>query len=87
MPGPVAIPCSVPDCDFVTPANCPTWEILRDMLQLRTASVHGVQGGQGQASAQVRPKPGPVSRPEADLGATEHDWRLEIYFKLSIPLC
>ena len=87
MPGPAAVPCSVPDCEFVTPANCPTWEILRDMLQLRTASVHGVQGGQGQASAQVRPKPGPVSRPEADLGATEHDWRLEIYFKLSIPLC
>ena len=75
MPGPAAVSCSVPDCDFVTPANCPTWEILRDMLQLHTASVHGVQGGQGQAGAQVRPKPAPVARPEVDLGATEHDWR------------
>ena len=45
------------------------------MLQFHSASVLGVQGGQGQAGAQVRPKPAPVSRPEVDLGATEHDWR------------
>ena len=75
MTGPVAVPCSVPDSDYVTPAICLTWEILRDMLQFHTASVHGLQGGQGQAGAQVRPKLAPVSRPEVDLGATEHDWR------------
>ena len=60
-----AVPCSVPGCDFVTPASCPQ----------RHASVHGVWGAQGQAGAQVCPKPAPVSRPGIDLGATKHNWR------------
>ena len=73
MPPPTPIPCSVPDCDWVTPATCPTWELLRDMLQIHTSSAHGTPAA-GQPG-QVRPKPAPVARPEIDIGATEHDWR------------
>ena len=77
MPGPAAVQCSVPDCDFVRPAICPKWEILSPE---RYAPVPFSLSPwrprwSGQAGAQVRPKPAPVSRPEVDLGATEHDWR------------
>ena len=71
MPPPTPIPCSVPDCDWVTPATCPTWELLRDMLQIHTSSAHGTPAA-GQPG-QVRPKPAPVARPEIDIRATEHE--------------
>ena len=77
MAPPAPVSCSVQGCDWVTPANVPTWELLRDMLQIHVGSVHGVpaRGQEGGQPAAVRPKPAPVARPEIDLGASEHEWK------------
>ena len=72
---PAPVPCSVEDCGYVTPKNVPTWEIIRDMLQTHASSVHAVAAAPSHQGQLVRPKPAPVSRPEIDLGASEHDWR------------
>ena len=62
----------------VTPAGTPTWDMVRDMLQIHAASAHNAQigdGGAGGGEQIVRPKPTPVSRPKIDLGSSEADWR------------
>ena len=65
----------VPGCDYITPANTSTWDIIRDLLQMH---VTAAQPAGPQYATAVRPKPGPVSRPEIDLGASEADWRFFI---------
>ena len=74
MAPPTPVTCSVEGCGYITPQTVPTWDLLRDMLKLHVDSVHC--GGQDRAGpATVRPKPAPVSRPEIDLGASEHEWK------------
>ena len=78
MAPPAPVSCSVEGCAYVTPANVPTWDIIRDLLQMHSTSVHApvaAAPAEGGHQGPVRPKPAPVSRPEIDLGATEHDWR------------
>ena len=78
MPPPAPIACSVTGCTYTTPATTPTWEMVRDMLQIHAASAHGAHlggGAGGGGDHSVRPKPAPVSRPEIDLGSSESDWR------------
>ena len=78
MAPPAPVACSVQGCDYTTPANTPTWEIIRDFLQVHASTAHPAQAGAGPHHAPappVRPKPAPVSRPEIDLGANEADWR------------
>jgi len=70
MAPPAPVACSVPGCDYTTPANTPTWEIIRDFLQVHASTAHPAQAGAGPHHA-----PAPVSRPEIDLGANEADWR------------
>ena len=74
MAPPTPVACSVENCDYITPNNVPSWDLLRDMLQMHTSSVHANGGGNG-VQGPVRPKPAPVARPEINLGASEHDWR------------
>lgn len=69
MPNPPQQDCSSPGCDYCTPANVPTWEIVRDMLKMHVQAAHS------NVQATIRPKPAPVSRPLIDLGSSEHDWR------------
>ena len=74
MVPPTPVACSVENCDYITPNNVPSWDLLRDMLQMHTSSVHANGGGNG-VQGPVRPKPATVARPEINLGASEHDWR------------
>ena len=74
MAPPAPVPCSVPDCKYVTPTNVPTWDLIRDMLQMHIQAAHGVMQAEGHRDNTVRPKPAPVARPEIDLGASEHEW-------------
>ena len=76
MPPPTPLLCSVTLCDYETPAGTPTWDLMRDMLQIHASSAHPTAPAVGGAAPPaVRPKPAPVSRPEIDLAATEADWR------------
>ena len=45
MPAPNSIPCSVVDCEYTTPAGCPTWDLLRDFLEQHRESVHPAANG------------------------------------------
>ena len=78
MPAPAPVPCSVALCDYTTPAGCPNWDVIRDMLTIHASSAHNAQLGGANAGGgehSVRPKPAPISRPEIDLGSSEADWR------------
>ena len=75
MAPPAPVECSVEGCGYATPPNVPTWELLRDMLKIHIDSVHAVAGHDGAQPVAVRPKPAPVSRPEINLGASEHEWK------------
>ena len=67
---PLQIECSLGDCDFQTPPNCPTWDLARDFLAQHTQAVHVT--GQQQAS-----QPGKLEklpRPTFTLNMTESQW-------------
>ena len=69
--------CSMEGCDFSTPANTPTWELIRDFLQMHTSSEHKAAPAGAHQEQAVRPKPAPVTRPEIDLGVSEELWHCQ----------
>ena len=72
MPPPTPVPCSVVDCDYATPAGCPTWELLRDFLQQHKESVHPTATGQRVGhNAKLESLP----RPQFTLNMTESKWQ------------
>ena len=73
--------CTAPGCDFETPLNIPTWELVIQCLTNHTQVAHAVQPTQqprDQGVLSARPKPAPVQRPEIDLGTTESEWNFFI---------
>ena len=73
--------CTAPGCDFETPLNIPTWELVIQCLTNHTQVAHAVQPIQqprDQGVLSARPKPAPVQRPEIDLGTTESEWNFFI---------
>ena len=78
MPAPARVECSDPDCDYLTPENLPTYDLVTTHLQLHVSTVHAAPApgpAHGQArqvpSAKVDKRP----RPEVTLDMTEHDFR------------
>ena len=72
MPAPNSVPCSVVDCDYTTPAGCPTWDLLRDFLQQHKESVHPTAMGQHVGhNAKLESLP----RPQFLLNMTESKWQ------------
>ena len=71
MAPPNPLNCSSPDCDFTTPAGCPTWELMVTVLSQHTQSVHG-----GTQPTQIGPgnKLEKLPRPTFDLQMTESQW-------------
>ena len=63
--------CSHADCDWETPAGCPTWELVSTFLTQHTQAVHG--GGQGQQPNQSG-KLEKLPRPTFTLNMTESQW-------------
>ena len=39
---PTPLRCSVDECPFATPNNCPDWEKMLKILEFHTAAAHGV---------------------------------------------
>ena len=71
MPPPPQQACSAPGCQFETPPNMPTWDLVMNSLNQHTTVAHPTIN---QGPVAVRPKPAPVQRPEIDLGTTESEW-------------
>ena len=63
--------CSAPDCDFVTPVNCPTWELYYQLLSLHTSTVHPPPAAAPGAPA---PRLERLLRPVFTLNMTEASW-------------
>ena len=63
--------CSAPDCDFVTPVNCPTWELYYQLLSLHTSTVHPPPAAAPGAPA---PRLERLLRPVFTLNMTEAYW-------------
>ena len=72
MPPPNPVPCSDVDCDYTTPAGCPTWELLRDFLQQHKETVHPTATSQRVGhNAKLESLP----RPQFTLNMTESKWQ------------
>ena len=70
MPPPAPLECSSPDCDFKTPVGCPSWELMVNLLNQHTQTVHGG----GQAPAPQTSKLEKLPRPTFTLNMTEAQW-------------
>ena len=56
MAPPNPIQCSVPTCNFTTPDNTPTWEMMTNLLKIHTDAVHrppADQAAPGATSAKL----------------------------------
>ena len=63
--------CSHADCEFETPAGCPTWDLVSTFLTQHTQAVHA--GGQVQQANQSG-KLEKLPRPTFTLNMTESQW-------------
>ena len=73
MPAPAPLQCSVPDCDWETPAGTPTWEMCFNLLTLHTNAVHPEARPQPAAAAPARVL-AKLPRPVFTLEMTEDAW-------------
>ena len=70
MAPPPQMECSHEQCEFVTPANIPSYELVIKALELHTMSVHT----SSQSHAQVNSKIEKPRRPSLSVGLSESDW-------------
>ena len=70
MAPPPPLPCSAEGCDWTTPPNVPTWELITTLMGQHTQAAHpvGGQGGNGGGKQERLP------RPALDTGITDADW-------------
>ena len=71
MAPPTPLECSVTECPFTTPAGCPTWDIMANLLQQHTQAVHSVGVQQGSSSSSKLEK---LPRPTFTLNMNEAQW-------------
>ena len=66
---------SAPGCEFQTPQDMPTWQLVMNSLNQHTTVAHPQPMNNADNNISlVRPKPAPIQRPEIDLGTTESEW-------------
>ena len=70
MPAPPPLECSSPECDFQTPAGCPTWDLMVTLLTQHTNTVHG----NSQSNTGLGSKLEKLPRPIFALQMTEAQW-------------
>ena len=63
--------CSKEDCDFSTPLNLPTWDLILKSLELHNQACHHTPAS---APGNEKQKLERLPRPTFDLGMTEKDW-------------
>ena len=70
MPPPTPLQCSSTECDYETPAGCPTWELMVTLLTQHSQTVHGG----GHSTAPQNSKLEKLPRPTFTLNMTESQW-------------
>ena len=87
MAPPNPIQCSVPTCNFSTPENTPTWEMMTNLLKVHTDAVHSfpsAQAAPGATSAKLKKLPRPDSSHEmreAEWNFKEQSWKAYMAYK------
>ena len=71
MAPPPQMECSNEECEFSTPANIPSYELVLKALELHTMSVHSSQQSQTQTVSAKTEKP---KRPSLSTGLSESEW-------------
>ena len=74
MPSPPPLECSHPECQYVTPPNCPTWDLIVMLLNQHTQSVHGGTVAHSNTSPSSLSKLEKLPRPTFNLQMTEAQW-------------
>ena len=75
MAPPPSQSCSVPGCDYTTPENIPTWEMLTTHLNTHTQAVHPAPAQHDPAPAAKASKTAKKNRPSITNQMSEETWR------------
>ena len=70
MAPPAEMVCSYPDCEFSTPSNIPTYELVLKSLELHIQTAHRIPS----QSNNVVPKVEKPKRPSITMNMSESDW-------------
>ena len=70
MVSPPPLACNAEGCDWTTPPNVPTWELITTLMGQHTQAAHPA-GGQGSNGGGKQER---LPRPALDTGITEADW-------------
>ena len=71
---PTPLKCSVDQCPFATPNNCPDWEKMLKILELHTAAAHGVVTNAAPANNPSTPRLEKLPRPTFTLDMSQSEW-------------
>ena len=71
---PTPLKCSVDQCPFATPNNCPDWEKMLKILELHTAAAHGVATNAAPANNPSTPRLEKLPRPTFTLDMSQSEW-------------
>ena len=73
---PPPLKCSFTDCEYSTPAGCPTWELMIKQLEVHSTAVHPPPGGGGGGPRVTHnAKLESLPRPNFTLSMTESKWQ------------
>ena len=79
---PAPLKCFKEDCEWTTPANIPTWELILKALELHNFSCHPAanQGAPGNAAGVMDSKKmlEKLPRPDFNLDMKEKDWAFSV---------
>ena len=73
---PTPLRCSVDECPFATPNNCPDWEKMLKILELHTAAAHGVVTNAAPGNNPSTPRLEKLPRPTFTLDMSQSEWSL-----------
>ena len=71
---PTPLKCSMEECEYTTPTNCPDWDKMLKLLELHTSAVHGVAPAPGVGARSSAPRLEKLPRPSFSLEMTQSEW-------------
>ena len=74
MAPPTPLQCQSPGCDWSTPPNTPSWEMMVQLLQLHDKNVHPAATNNSPSTTKLERLP----RPVFSLNMTEATWQFKV---------